>query len=79
VVCTYHNDHPSQEEWGGKRAYFKNVGIPLSIGVQMIARGQVDRKGVLPPELAFSSQPFFDELARRGIQIHEEIIETGTL
>lgn len=58
---------------------FKNVGIPLSIGVQMIARGQVERKGVVPPELAFSAQPFFVELARRGIRIHEEIVETGLL
>jgi saccharopine dehydrogenase-like NADP-dependent oxidoreductase len=79
VVCTYRNEHPPQEEWGGPSAYFKNVGIPLSVGAQMIARGQVDRTGVIPPELAFASQSFFDELARRGIRIHEEIIETGTL
>jgi saccharopine dehydrogenase-like NADP-dependent oxidoreductase len=79
LACTYRNDHPPQDEWGGPSAYFKNVGIPLSIGVQMIARGQVERKGVVPPELAFSAQPFFAELARRGIRIHEEIVETGML
>lgn len=78
-MCTYRNEHPPQEEWGGPSAYFKNVGIPLSIGAQMIARGQVERTGVIPPELAFASQPFFDELARRGIRIHEEIVETGNL
>jgi saccharopine dehydrogenase-like NADP-dependent oxidoreductase len=79
VTCTYRNDHPPQEEWGGESAYFKNVGIPLSIGAQMIARGQAEKKGVVPPELAFSSQPYFAELARRGMGVHEEIVETGTL
>jgi saccharopine dehydrogenase-like NADP-dependent oxidoreductase len=79
VVCTYRNEHPPQEEWGGESAYFKNVGIPLSIGAQMIAHGQVERKGVVPPEVAFASEPFFQELARRGILVHEEIVETGDL
>jgi saccharopine dehydrogenase-like NADP-dependent oxidoreductase len=79
VVCTYRNEHPPQEVWGGESAYFKNVGIPLSIAAQMIAQGRVECQGVVPPELAFSAQPFFQELAKRGIQIHEEIVETGIL
>lgn len=79
VTCTYRNEHPPQEEWGGESAYFKNVGIPLSIGAQMIAHGQVEGAGVLPPELAFRAGPFFRELARRGIHVHEEIVETGEL
>jgi lysine 6-dehydrogenase len=79
VACTYRNEHPPQEVWGGRSAYFKNVGIPLSIGAQMIAHGQVERQGVVPPELAFSAPVFFSELSRRGITIHEEIVETGTL
>jgi len=79
VTCTYRNEHPPQEEWGGESAYFKNVGIPLSIGAQMIARGQVEGAGVLPPELAFRAEPFFAELSRRGIHVHEEIVETGGL
>ncbi len=79
VACTYHNEHPPQESWGGRSAYFKNVGIPLSIGAQMIAHGQVEKKGVVPPELAFSASAFFAELARRGIIVHEELFETGTL
>jgi len=79
LACTYRNEHPPQDAWGGESAYFKNVGIPLSIGAQMIARGQVDRAGVVPPELAFPSKPFFEELAKRGIVVHEEIVETGAL
>jgi saccharopine dehydrogenase-like NADP-dependent oxidoreductase len=79
VTCTYGNEHPPQEEWGGESAYFKNVGIPLSIGAQMLARGEAEQAGVVPPERAFGAQPFFDELARRGIRVHEEIMEIGTL
>jgi lysine 6-dehydrogenase len=64
--------HPRMSDWGGEAAYFKNVGIPLSIGAAMIARSQVLGRGVLPPELAFPQQPFFEALARRGIRLEEE-------
>lgn len=79
VTCTYRSKHPPQEEWGGESAYFKNVGTPLSIGAQMIAHRQTTGKGVLPPELAFPTEPFFVELARRGIVVEEEIVEEGYL
>jgi lysine 6-dehydrogenase len=67
--------HPSQEEWGGKAAYYKNIAIPLSIGVQMISRGDVTERGVVPPETAIDPEIFFTELARRGIDIHQTIEE----
>lgn len=79
VRCTYRNAHPSQEEWGGRSAYFKNVGIPLSIGAQLIASGEVKEVGVLAPEQALPTEPFFAELARRGIRVEEEIVEEGPL
>jgi saccharopine dehydrogenase-like NADP-dependent oxidoreductase len=79
VTCTYRSKHPPQEEWGGESAYFKNVGIPLSIGAQLIARGQTTGKGVLPPERALPVGSFFAELARRGITVDEEIVEEGEL
>ncbi|MDX1616191.1 MAG: saccharopine dehydrogenase NADP-binding domain-containing protein [Candidatus Promineifilaceae bacterium] len=69
------NEHPPQEAWGGSAAYYKNVGIPLSIGVQMIARGQIEARGVIPPETALPPLAFFAELARRDIVIHEAIEE----
>jgi lysine 6-dehydrogenase len=72
---TLWNRHPSQEEWGGKAAYYKNIAIPLSIGVQMIARGDVTHRGVIPPETALDPELFFAELARRRIEIHETIQE----
>lgn len=70
---TYWNRHPPQEEWGGKAAYYKNIAIPLSIGAQMIARGDVTERGVVPPETAIPPLLFFEELARRGIEIHESV------
>jgi saccharopine dehydrogenase-like NADP-dependent oxidoreductase len=79
VKCTYRSKHPPQEEWGGESAYFKNVGIPLSIGAQLIAHGETTGKGVLPPERAFPTGRFFAELARRGIVVEEEVVEVGEL
>ncbi len=77
--CTYRSHHPPAEKWGREAAYYKNVGVPLSIGAQLIADGRVDARGVLPPELSLPTKPFFDELARRGITIEEIIVEEGSL
>lgn len=67
------NQHPSMEEWGGKAAYYKNIAIPLSVGAQMIARGDVTIRGVAPPEKAFDPDIFFEELELRGIMIGKSI------
>jgi len=69
------NRHPSMEEWGGKAAYYKNIAIPLSIGVQMIARGDVKVRGVVPPDTAIDPDIFFAELRKRRIEIHEQVEE----
>jgi len=65
-------EHPPMDEWGGKAAYYKNIAIPLSIGAQMIVRGDVNVRGVVPPESAIDPKIFFNELKIRGIEIHEE-------
>jgi len=75
LKLTYWNRHPPQEEWGGQAAYYKNIAIPLSIGAQMIARGDVKAKGVVPPETAIDPEVLFAELARRRIEIHERVEE----
>ncbi|MCP4543280.1 MAG: hypothetical protein GY832_39710 [Chloroflexi bacterium] len=75
VKIKFWNRHPPMEEWGGQAAYYKNIAIPLSIGAQMIARGDVKQRGVLPPETAIDPEIFFAELARRRIEIHEKIEE----
>lgn len=74
VKITLWNRHPPQEEWGGPAAYYKNIAIPLSIGVQMIARGDVKVRGVVPPETAIDTSIFFSELKKRGIEIHERFV-----
>jgi saccharopine dehydrogenase-like NADP-dependent oxidoreductase len=72
---TYWNRHPPQEGWGGQAAYYKNIAIPLSIGAQMIARGEVKARGVVPPETAIDPEVFFAELAKRRIEIQERVEE----
>jgi lysine 6-dehydrogenase len=73
VKVTLWNRHPPQEEWGGEAAYYKNIAIPLSVGAQMMARGDVKVRGVVPPETAIDPGIFFTELHRRGIEIHEKV------
>ncbi len=67
------SEHPPMAKWGGKAAYYKNIAIPLSIGAQMIVRGDVAVRGVVPPETAIDPISFFDELKLRGITIGEEV------
>jgi lysine 6-dehydrogenase len=78
LKLSYWNRHPPQEEWGGPAAYYKNIGIPLSIGAQMIARGDVKVTGVIAPETALDPDIFIGELAKRRIEIHERVEETAT-
>jgi saccharopine dehydrogenase-like NADP-dependent oxidoreductase len=42
---------------------------PASIAAQFIAHKVVDVPGVLPPEQAIPIDPYFDELARRGVEV----------
>ncbi len=79
VRVTLWNRHPPMAEWGGKAAYYKNIAIPLSIGAQMITRGDVTHRGVVPPETALDPDIFIAELARRRIEIHEKIEEYHTV
>jgi saccharopine dehydrogenase-like NADP-dependent oxidoreductase len=59
--------------WEKLRAYTRNVGIPMSIGAQLMAKGKVNRTGVLAPEEAFDPTEVFAELEKRQIFIHEKI------
>jgi lysine 6-dehydrogenase len=79
VKISYWNRHPPMADWGGQAAYYKNIAIPLSIGAQMMARGDVQVRGVVPPETAIDPDIFFAELARRGIEIHERVQEYRVL
>ena len=65
--------HPPMETWGGRRAYSKNVGIPLSIGAQMVAEGKVLKKGVDGIETMLPSEEFVAQLRRRDFVINESL------
>lgn len=71
----YHT-HPasdgSVEDWEGLRAYTRNVGIPLAIATEILARDEVEKKGIVIPEYAFSPEEIFAELEKRDIKMHEE-------
>ena len=68
------NRHPPMDEWGGEAAYYKNIGIPLSIGAEMIARGDVVTRGIVPPETALDPDIFIAEMRKRKMTIHEKIM-----
>ena len=51
----------------GLTAMQRTTGFPVAIIAQMLASGQVPRKGVVPQELAIEGGQFLRELGRRGI------------
>ncbi|WP_191559663.1 saccharopine dehydrogenase family protein [Metabacillus idriensis] len=72
--------HPSSDGtvqgWEGLRAYTRNVAIPFAIATELIAKGEVKKKGIVIPEDAFADPvKIFYQLEKRGIFIHEEIIK----
>ncbi|WP_078412791.1 saccharopine dehydrogenase family protein [Priestia abyssalis] len=77
---TLTHTHPASdgtiEGWEGLRAYTRNVGIPMAIAAELIAKGIVEKKGVIIPEEAFLEPGIiFKELEKRGIFVHEEVKE----
>jgi saccharopine dehydrogenase-like NADP-dependent oxidoreductase len=66
VTVSLQSSHPT--DWGSSGTA-RMTGIPTSIGLQALARGDVARVGVLGPEAAFDPGRFFDQLANRGIAI----------
>ncbi|QKC82631.1 saccharopine dehydrogenase family protein [Mesorhizobium sp. NZP2077] len=49
------------------------VGYPASIVAQMLARREITTPGLLNPLLHVPDEPFFDELAKRGIKVTETV------
>jgi saccharopine dehydrogenase-like NADP-dependent oxidoreductase len=46
-----------------------DTGCPPSIAMQLLLAGVITARGVLPPEQAIPVEPFFAELAKRGMRI----------
>jgi saccharopine dehydrogenase-like NADP-dependent oxidoreductase len=74
VMVRFVTDHPPMAKWGGQRAYAKNVGIPLSIGAQLLAQGKARKKGVDGVETMLPAEDFVNELRKRGFVINESLI-----
>lgn len=53
------------------RAYTRNVGIPLAIAAEQLAKGKVKESGILIPEEAFDPKDIFVQLERRGLYMLE--------
>ncbi len=66
TAASYRSAHPT--DWG-PAGTARMTGIPASIGLQALARGEVARTGVLGPEAAFAPAPFFQQLAERRIRV----------
>lgn len=71
VMKRYVTSHPPMDSWGGYRAYSKNVGIPLSIGAQMLARGKAEKKGMDGVETMLPAEEFVEELRKRAFIVNE--------
>jgi lysine 6-dehydrogenase len=65
-TVSYRSSHPT--DWG-PAGTARMTGIPTSIGLQALARGEVARVGVLGPEAAFEPEVFFKQLGERGILV----------
>ena len=74
VMHRYVTCHPPMDKWGVQRAYSKNVGIPLSIGAQMLAEGKAKKKGVDGIETMLPAEEFVDELRKREFVVNESLI-----
>jgi hypothetical protein len=45
--------------------------LPLAIGTLMLARGELDRPGMIAPEACIEPAPFLAELQRRGVAVQD--------
>jgi len=74
IKVTLTTSHPYFTGWGNERAFAKCVAIPMSIGAQLIIAGKTNyRSGYHVGYEVFNPSDFFQELAKRGILVHEKI------
>jgi len=78
VKCAYTLVYQYNKEYGvSALAYL--TGVPLSIVSQMLAKGDIERKGVLPPETAIKPKALIAELSQRGVNVSETVQRTRKL
>jgi saccharopine dehydrogenase-like NADP-dependent oxidoreductase len=66
--CTFDVINDSKPEWNASSSGFV-TGVPASIIAQMLARGDIQLKGVHPSEVCVKPELFIAELKKRGIKI----------
>ena len=59
-------------EVGGYSAMGRTVGLPAAMGVDLIARGGVQQRGVVVPVTREVYEPIMQQLAREGIHFQDE-------
>jgi lysine 6-dehydrogenase len=57
-------------------AMMRTTAFPTSIIAQMLARGQVTKRGVMPPELCIPGDFMIEQLALRNIRITKRVTDT---
>lgn len=73
--CTFDVVNDPKPEWNASSSGFV-TGVPASIVAQMLARGDIQLKGVMPSEACVRPEPFIAELTKRGIEIRETLKPT---
>ncbi|NIR87216.1 hypothetical protein GWO13_06460 [Candidatus Bathyarchaeota archaeon] len=76
--CTLDLINDPKPEWNASSSGFV-TGVSASIIAQMLARGEVQLRGVVPSEACIRPERFIAELTKRGIRIHETLKATRLL
>ncbi|MEW6509759.1 MAG: saccharopine dehydrogenase C-terminal domain-containing protein [Bacteroidota bacterium] len=64
------------DEATGMTAMMRTTAFPTSIIAQMLARGVIAERGVLPPELCVPGELMISELNKRNLKITKRVTET---
>jgi saccharopine dehydrogenase-like NADP-dependent oxidoreductase len=62
----------SNKKWKGAAGRVA-VGVSASIAAQILAKGEIETKGAVPPEICIKPEPFLAELTKRDIKVQETI------
>jgi len=76
--CTFDVVNDSKPEWNANSSGFV-TGVSASIIAQMLARGYIQSRGVLPSEACVRPELFMTELRKRGIRIDQTLKPTCLL
>lgn len=70
-------------DWAGREGRWKvdaegyKTALPCALSAVMLAKGEIEARGVLPPEACLKPGPFLDELKRWGLQVGDSLKRIG--